>query len=418
MLKSSSGCWWSTTDFDAQKPWKGCHPLSENAMKVLYSFPFRIGSGQICNTAWQQVKNLHALGVDLTAAVGSVARELPPGVSIRSSFRYGPFRFPTRWLGRQNVTRYHDRQVARFLASTASKFDLVHVWPLAGLETIKMARRLGIPVMTERPNSHTRYAFEAVQKECRSIGYALPEDHEHSFNQHTLDREEAEYAEADGLLCPSDFVARTFRERGFHDSKIFRHRYGYDDSRFRPGNQDSTRSKGLRAIYAGGCAPRKGVHHIIRSWIESGAAEHGELLLCGDFPSGFLTALGDMIHHPSIKVLGHRSDMPELMRTCDLFILPSVEEGSALTTYEARGSGCVLLVSDASGAVCEHGVNALIHRAGDGRQLTKHLALVNENRELLEKLRSESVSGIADLSWESAGTALLNCYTQILARKR
>ena len=29
-----------------------------------------------------------------------------------------------------------------------------------------------------------------------------------------LAREEREYALADALLCPSDFVARTFRERG------------------------------------------------------------------------------------------------------------------------------------------------------------------------------------------------------------
>ena len=388
----------------------------KNHLKILYSFPFRIGAGQICHTAWQQVSNLCELGVEVTAAVGSVARELPADVHTHSTFGFGPVKFPTRWLGRGRTTVIHDRRVAHLLASSPDQFDLVHVWPLGGLETIRAARRLGIPVMTERPNSHTRYAFEAVEKECRTIDYALPEGHEHTYNPRTLEREEAEYAEVDGLLCPSEFVARTFRERGFDESKIFRHRYGYDDSRFRPGNQDSTRRKGLKAIYAGGCAPRKGVHHVIRSWVESGAAREGELLLCGDFPPGFLNALGDMIHHPSIKLLGHRSDMPELMRECDLFMLPSVEEGSALTTYEARGSGCVLLVSDASGAVCKDGVNALVHRAGDGAQLTEQLKRVDGNRGLLEELRGNSVAGIGELTWRCAAKSLLECYQSCLDR--
>ena len=404
-------------EIDTKRHLQELRKTTRNLLKILYSFPFRIGAGQICHTAWQQVSGLQALGVEVTAAVGSVARQLPADVRTHSTFSFGPLRFPTRFLGRGRTAAIHDQRVARLLTSSPHQFDLVHVWPLAGLETIRTARRLGIPVMTERPNSHTRYAFEAVEKECRTIGYALPEDHEHTYNPRTLEREEVEYEEADGLLCPSEFVARTFRERGFGDSKIFRHRYGYDDSRFRPGIQDSRKRKGLKAIYAGGCAPRKGVHHVIRSWIDSGSAQEGELLLCGNFPPGFLDALGDMIQHPSIKVLGHRSDMPELMRECDLFILPSVEEGSALTTYEARGSGCVLLVSDASGAVCEDGLNALVHRAGDGNQLTEHLRLVDENRELLEELRDNSLAGIGKLTWSCAAESLRGCYLGLLERK-
>ena len=34
-----------------------------------------------------------------------------------------------------------------------------------------------------------------------------------------------------------------------------------------------------------------------------------------------------------------------------VLVLPSIEEDSALVTYVARASGCVLLVSDAAGAM-------------------------------------------------------------------
>jgi len=68
------------------------------------------------------------------------------------------------------------------------------------------------------------------------------------------------------------------------------------------------------------------------------------------------------------------------MRQSDVLVLPSLEEGSALVTYEARGSGCVLLVSDAAGAVCKHMENALVHPAGDVAELAKHISMLHEDR--------------------------------------
>ena len=87
-----------------------------------------------------------------------------------------------------------------------------------------------------------------------------------------------------------------------------------------------------------------------------------------------------MLTHPSVRVLGHRHDVPDLMRHADVLILPSIEEGSALVTAEARGSGCVLVVSEAAGAICEHMKDALVHPVGDVKMLAAHLALLHENR--------------------------------------
>ena len=89
------------------------------------------------------------------------------------------------------------------------------------------------------------------------------------------------------------------------------------------------------------------------------------------FP-GYAEKLAPMLAHPSVKALG-RQNVPELMRQCHLLILPTIEEGSALVTAEARASGCVLLVSEAAGAVCKHMENALVHPVGDVTTLTQHI---------------------------------------------
>jgi len=49
-------------------------------------------------------------------------------------------------------------------------------------------------------------------------------------------------------------------------------------------------------------------------------------------------------------------------------------------------------VSDTAGAVCGHMENALVHCAGDVESLTKHVTMLDQDRELLGKLRAGFLS--------------------------
>ena len=127
----------------------------------------------------------------------------------------------------------------------------------------------------------------------------------------------------------------------------------------------SKEDEGLRAVFVGRCEPRKGLHYALEAWIESGAAERGTFTICGNFYPGYREVLEPMLRHPSVTVQGWVDDPGKLMRESDVFLLPSVEEGSAFVTYEAQASGCALVVSDATGARCEHMQQGLVHEAGD-----------------------------------------------------
>lgn len=384
---------------------------------MLYSFPHKIGADQICSTAWHQVNGLASAGVDLLVYPGVLYKPLPPGVEIHPTLAWGKLRIPYRFLGRVGACRLHDYIVSRRVARYANQIDLIHTWPVGALQTLKVAASHGIPTVLERPNAHTRFAYEVVNRECERLGVTLPGRHEHSYNETILQREEKEYRLADKLLCPSDFVARTFIDQGFPPDKLARHQYGFDPHIFYPGSQNAGHIPGLTMMFAGGCTPRKGLHFALEAWLQSKAHEHGSFLIAGEFIPGYANMLSAMLSHPSVKVLGHRNDIADLMRQSDVFILPSIEEGSALVTSEARGCGCVLLVSHATGAICEHLNNALIHQAGDIKTLTQHISLLEENRELLGKLRASSLSTIHEITWQAAGTRLLNVYRDILAAK-
>ena len=385
-------------------------------VRVLYSFPHKLGAGRICSTAWHQVQGASQAGADLTVFTGSQARPLHDRIKVKTTLSFGKLRVPYRLIGRDLACSWHDLATSRWLDTHHREVDVVHGWPLGSLRTIRVARKRGIPVVLERPNAHTAFAYEEVAKENREVGIELPGDHDHQFDSKRLELEETEYAEADYLLCPSEFVARTFSDRGFPASKLVRHQYGFDLSRFVNSPAEPAEHDGLVMIYAGVVEPRKGLHHALKAWLASGAQEKGTFMVCGEFVPGYRERLEPMISHPSVKVMGHRTDLPDLMRQSDLFVLSSVEEGSALVTYEARGSGCVLLVSDASGAVCEHLKNGLIHPSRDVEALTSHIRQMDQDRSLLARLRTASGADLDKLTWDEAGRRLAEIYRTVSTR--
>jgi glycosyltransferase involved in cell wall biosynthesis len=260
--------------------------------------------------------------------------------------------------------------------------------------------------------------MEVVKRECDLLGISMPPGHEHAEDQEKVDIETEEYELTDRLLCPSDFVARTFIDSGYSWERLARHQYGFDEKIYYPTTETRNPKLPFSMLFVGGCAPRKGLHYALDAWLQSPAHKDGRFLIAGAFIPEYQEKLRSMLSHPSVEVLGHRNDIPELMRGCDVLVLPTVEEGSALVTSEARGSGCVLLVSDAAGAVCEHMENALIHRAGDVCSLTQHITLLYENRDLLGKLRRASLLTRHEITWKAAGIKLLQVYQEIIASQR
>jgi glycosyltransferase involved in cell wall biosynthesis len=384
-------------------------------VRVLYSFPHRLGADRICYTAWQQVNGLAAAGAEVIVCAGSLEKPVASGVEVRPTLARGKVRLPYKLVGSERAFALHDYIVSRRIKKLAGRIDIVHAWPSGSLRTLEAAAKLGIPSVLERPNAHTGFALERVQRECELLGIKMPEGHEHGGNPEKTRLEDQEFRLADRLLCPSDFVARTFVEHGFPREKLARHQYGFDEKTFFPDGKPRDPKRGLTLLFVGGCAPRKGLHYALEAWLASTAHHNGRFLIAGGFIPGYAERLSSMLSDPSVHMLGHRRDVPELMRGADVLILPSIEEGSALVTYEARGSGCVLLVSDAAGAVCQHGENALCHDVGDVASLTRHITMLHDDRALLETLRENSLRTAKDITWTAAGRVLLGAYQDAIA---
>ncbi|MGE5057536.1 MAG: glycosyltransferase family 4 protein [Acidobacteriota bacterium] len=384
-------------------------------VRVLYSFPLRLGAGRICTTAWYQISSLADAGAEVLAFPASTCRPSASVVKVSPTLERGKLRVPYRLVGGIRAGAWHDRIVAHRLKKLVGKIDIAHVWPLGALETLKAARQLGIPTVLERCNAHTGFAMEVVQKECDRLGVALPPEHEHAYNWEKLNKEEEEYRLATRLLCPSEFVVKTFVDKGYPRDQLARHIYGYDEKVYYPSNETRDPHRGLTMISVGVCAVRKGLHFALEAWLRSPASKTGTFLIAGEFLPSYQEKLAPMLAHPSVKVLGHRTDVPELLRKSDILVLPSIEEGFGLVITEAMGSGCVPLASEACTEICNHMNTGLMHRIGDVDALTRHITMLHEDRTLLKKLRIAGLEASSGVTWTASGRILLNVYRDTIA---
>jgi glycosyltransferase involved in cell wall biosynthesis len=355
------------------------------------------------------VAGLAEHGVEVTVACATCERQVPDGVRVIETLRIAGVKIPFRSLGLMRAVALHDRRAAQLLGRLRREVDVVHCWPLGAERTLAMAQDLGLPSLLERPNAHTRFAFSAVEQACRELGTPIDKSSPHYPRRDRLAREEREYALAGGLLCPSAFVARSFLVEGLPQERVLRHRYGYDPTRFWPGEASQV-ERPFTAGFVGRGEPRKGLHLAIRGWLGSSAADSGRFVIAGAIEPAYREVLEPLMSHPSVEHYGHVSDPAALMRDCDALVLPSLEEGSALVTYEARGSGCVLVVSDRTGAQCTPGIDALVHPAGDLEALTRDIACLAQSREKLTTMRAASLAGAHELTWSKAGAVLTEIY--------
>ena len=388
-------------------------------MRVLYSFPHTLGTSGISTTAYHQVAELIRAGVEVDVVCTTLGRDLPGANRIVETLRLVGRRVPHRALGVERAYGYHDRRAARIVGESRGRIDLVHCWPAGCLRTIAACRRIGAPSFREAPSAHTQTAYEVAAREACAVDVPLPRDHHHHHDDRRLERELTEFAEVDFLLVPSAYAERTFLERGHSPAGLVRHRYGYDPASFPPPVRTATDDGGgLAAVFVGRGEPNKGLHHALRAWVDSGAAEHGSLVICGEILPAYRERLAPLLAHPSVRELGFHPDTGAVMREADVLLLPSLTEGSALVTYEAQASGCALLVSEAAGAECRHLGEGLVHAPGDVTALTEHLRLVDRDRTLLRRLQEDALANAKRLTWTAAAGELHVAYAEGLDRHR
>ncbi len=388
--------------------------MATRTIRVWYSFPHTLGSPGIGTTALHQVCGLADAGVDLRVFCTFSGAALPPGVAATETLRVAGRRLPHKALGVQRAYRLHDRLVARALRRSASPPDVVHAWPGACLRTFAAARAAGVVSLREAPSPHTASAFDRAAEAAAALGLEVPEGHSHRPDPARLAQENAEFDAADFVLAPSDYVVRTFVERGYPPERLLRHRYGVNTDAFpAPPTRESRRP--FTVVFMGRGEPNKGLHSALQAYIDAGLGGVGRFLICGRVQPRYREVIADLVAEAGAEELGFVTDTGAILRGADVLVLPSVTEGSALVTFEAMASGAVPLVSDAAGAPVEPDSDGLVHEVGDVAALARDLKALAGEPDRLAAMRAAALARRDELSWGAAGVVLRDAYRAGLA---
>ena len=104
----------------------------------------------------------------------------------------------------------------------------------------------------------------------------------------------------------------------------------------------------LVILYLGRLDPEKRVPALVESFVALGLPADHVLCIAGDgIQRDRLSRLAAA--HPSVRLAGlvTRGRALELLRGCDVFVLPSTAEGLALSLLEAMAAGCAIVATDA-----------------------------------------------------------------------
>ncbi|MCP6762932.1 MAG: glycosyltransferase family 4 protein [Fischerella sp. CENA71] len=139
-------------------------------------------------------------------------------------------------------------------------------------------------------------------------------------------------------------------------------------------------------VYQGRLAPEKNVEALLRAWKQSEMAPTSKLLIVGDGP--LKSSLEPFYNSENgIHWLGFVADEErriDILRSADVYILPSLVEGLSLSLLEAMACGVACLATDvgADGEVLEKGAGVIINPKSVRSQLKTLLPLFQDHPEL------------------------------------
>ena len=189
---------------------------------------------------------------------------------------------------------------------------------------------------------------------------------------------EAALEYCDALIACSDFVAGTW-SKVFPESDIKIARWGVDSEVFHPGDKDPR----FTILFVGGDPIRKGLVYLLRA-IPALFKEYDFQIIV----VGCKVGAG----HSSITELGMipHADMPALMRRAHVLVLPTLEDGIAVSVQEAMASGVVPITTHECAEVFEDKISGFEVPYRSTEEIVKRLRGLLDDEDMLRDMSSQA----------------------------
>jgi glycosyltransferase involved in cell wall biosynthesis len=225
------------------------------------------------------------------------------------------------------------------------------------------------------------------------------------------ERRLCDLALADCVLVPSSHIAQTLVRHGTPPGKIHVVPYAADCRRFRP-DDGKRHGAGCTFLFAGGISHRKGIKYLLEAWRRI-RRPGWRLELLGPMPADrrpfepyleFVELLGRVSH----------ADMPARLASADVFVFPSLFEGSAVVTYEALACGLPSVVTPNAGSVVRDGIEGFVVPCCEVDSLAERMAQLGTDPALRFRMGKAARARALAFDWPRYHDGLIAAVDDVL----
>jgi glycosyltransferase involved in cell wall biosynthesis len=302
-----------------------------------------------------------------------------------------------------------DRTVARVVRRQKPRVVIGHDG--SALHAAQAAHEVGAAAILNQVVGHVAAAHEIFREEA----VLAPEFAETMVTtpDWIVARHETELRESDGILVPSEYVLDTLVARGTPAGRIHVLPYGVDIQRFHPAPREADGM--FRILFVGQLSQRKGIRYLLEA-VKRLKLPNAELVLVGKMLGS------EQAFSPYRDVFRHVTHVPyhevhRLFQTADIFVYPSLHEGSAFATYEALASGLPIVTTKNAGSVAREGQEGFIVPIRDVEALMKRIERLYRDRALRAAMADAARRRATEFTWAHY-RARLNAYVDRFALGR
>jgi glycosyltransferase involved in cell wall biosynthesis len=297
---------------------------------------------------------------------------------------------------------------ARVLRTGLGKATAVYTFNSAGLELLRAARERGLHAIMEQTIAPHECETRLLGQERSAHPDWEPPSSYDGRRCEFIQRERNEWKAADLIVCGSDFVRNAIGELGGPLERCVVVPYGVDTPRV----TRSRRSAGpLRVLMVGAVGLRKGAPYLLAA--ARLLSQHVVVRAVGPIQVS-PTAQRDL--QSAIELTGPvpRSEILAHYRWADVFVLPSICEGSATVCYEALAAGLPVVTTPNAGSVVREGVDGFIVPIRCPETIAERLDRLAADPGLLAEMSRNALRRAAEFTVEEYGRRLLSALAKCL----
>ena len=247
------------------------------------------------------------------------------------------------------------------------QINVIYGFNSASLELFKIAKEKQIYCILDQTLAETSLVNKLMaEEEARWPGWSISPFKVDDANLEILQREQQEQELADRIICGSDFVKQSLITKGIAADKIKVVALGRQQNNPLSSQNSIVQSlpkpknhHELRILFAGAVGLRKGIPYLLEALRSLKGKISFTCKIAGrwEINSQYLQEYSDVCEFLGLVP---RSQMETLYQWADVFVLPSICEGSAMVTYEALCWGIPLITTPNSGSIVRDRVDGFI----------------------------------------------------------